>query len=96
MKVYWANGGIATRILDLGTRLKWVVSFTPRSLYPQGKSTWYPLDRGLGVLQSRSGNGGEKKNSQPLSGFNPPPPIIHPVAQRFVAFENFKGDEFGG
>jgi hypothetical protein len=24
-----------------------VVSFTPRPLYPQGKSLWYPLDRKL-------------------------------------------------
>jgi hypothetical protein len=27
-----------------------VVSFTPRPLYPQGKSPWYPLDRRL-VIQ---------------------------------------------
>jgi hypothetical protein len=25
-----------------------VVSFTPRSLYPQGKSPWYRFDRRLG------------------------------------------------
>jgi hypothetical protein len=46
-----------------------VVSFTPRPLYPQGKSPWYPLDRRLGGPQSRSGRDGEEKNSQP-------PPII--------------------
>jgi hypothetical protein len=40
-----------------------VVSFTPRSLYPKGKSPWYPLDRKLGGPQSRSGRGGEEKNS---------------------------------
>jgi len=34
MKVYWASGGIAPRILTLGTRLRWVVSFTPRPPYP--------------------------------------------------------------
>jgi hypothetical protein len=28
-----------------------VVSFTPRPLYPQGKSPWYPLDRRLGGPQ---------------------------------------------
>jgi hypothetical protein len=28
-----------------GTRWRWVVSFTPWRLYPQGKSPWYPLDR---------------------------------------------------
>jgi hypothetical protein len=45
----------------------------------QGKSNWYPLDRWLGGPQSRSGRGGEEKNSQPLSGLEPP--IIQPVAQ---------------
>jgi hypothetical protein len=34
--------------LDLGTRWRWVVSFKPRSLYPQGKNPRYPLDRRLG------------------------------------------------
>jgi hypothetical protein len=43
------SGGTAPRILDLGTRWRWVVSFTPRPLYRQGKSTWYPLDKRLGV-----------------------------------------------
>jgi hypothetical protein len=45
MKTYWGSGGIAPRIHDLGTRWRWVVSFTPRPLYTQGKSPWYPLDR---------------------------------------------------
>jgi len=36
--------------------------------YPQGKSSWYPLDRRLGWHQSHSGRGGEEKNSQPPSG----------------------------
>jgi hypothetical protein len=36
-----------------------VASFTPRPLYPQEKSPWYPLDRRVGGPQSRSGRGGE-------------------------------------
>jgi hypothetical protein len=40
MKTYWGSEGIAQRILELGTRWRWVVSFTPRPLYPQGKSPW--------------------------------------------------------
>jgi len=56
----------------LGTRWRWVVSFTPRPLYPQGKSPRYALDRRLGGPQNRSGYGGEKKNSQPLPGLDPP------------------------
>jgi hypothetical protein len=59
-----------------------VVSFTPRLLYPQGKSPWYPLNRRLDGLQRRSGRGGEEKNSQPLPGLEPP--IIQPVAQRYT------------
>jgi hypothetical protein len=73
------NGCIAPCILYLGTRWRWVVSFTPRPLYPKGKSLSYPLDRRLGGPQSRSGRGGEEKNSQPLPGLEPP--IIQPIAQ---------------
>jgi len=46
--MYWGSGGIAPCILDLGSRWRWVVSFTLRLLYPQGKSPWYPLVRRLG------------------------------------------------
>jgi hypothetical protein len=49
MIAYWETGGMVPRILDLGTRWRWVVSFTPLPLYPQGKSPWYPLDRRLGL-----------------------------------------------
>jgi hypothetical protein len=58
-----------------------VISFTPRPLYPQEESPWYPQDRRLGRPQSRSGSGGEK-NSQPLPGLEPL--IIQPVAQRYT------------
>jgi hypothetical protein len=33
---------------------------------PEVKSPWYPLDRRLGGPQSRSGDGGEQENYQPL------------------------------
>jgi hypothetical protein len=71
MKTYWGSGGIAPRILDLGTRWRWMVSFTPRPLYPQGKNPWYTLNRRLGEPQNRSWYGGEKKNSQPPPGIEP-------------------------
>jgi hypothetical protein len=44
MEVYLGSGGVAPLILDLGTTWRWVVNFTPRPLYFQGKSPWYPLD----------------------------------------------------
>jgi hypothetical protein len=58
----------------------WVVSFTPRPLYSQGKSPWYPVDRRLDGPQSLSGRGGEEKNSQPLLQVETL--INQPVAQR--------------
>jgi hypothetical protein len=71
MKTYWGSGGTVPRILDVGTRWRWVVCFTPRPFYPQRKSPRYPLDRRLGGLQSRSGRGGEEKNWQPAPGIEP-------------------------
>jgi hypothetical protein len=54
MKLYLGNGGIAPRIHNPDDRWRWVVSFTPRSLYPQGKSPWYPPDRRLCGFHSYS------------------------------------------
>jgi hypothetical protein len=54
MKAYWRSEGIAPHILDLGTRWRWVVTFTSWPLYPQEKSSWYPLDRRLGGPQSQT------------------------------------------
>jgi hypothetical protein len=71
IKTYWGSGGIVPRILELGTRWRWVVSFTPRPLYPQVKSPWYPSDRRLGGPRSRSGRGSEEKNSQLPPGTEP-------------------------
>jgi len=66
MKAYWRSGGRASRIIDLDTRCKWVVSFTLRPLYRQGKSPRYPLDRRLAGSHTLFGRGGEEINSQPL------------------------------
>jgi len=44
-------------IFNLGIRWRWVDTFTPRPLYPQGKSPWYPLDRRLGGPQDTAVNG---------------------------------------
>jgi hypothetical protein len=76
------SGGIAPRILNLGTGWRWVVSFTLQPLYFRGKSPWYLLDRRLAGPQSRSGHGDEEKNSEPLPGLESP--IIQPIAQRYT------------
>jgi len=72
MEAYWRSGGIAQRIRDLCNRWRWVVSVTFWPLYPQVKSLWYPLDRWLGGLQSRSGRGGEEINSHASAGTRTP------------------------
>jgi len=59
-----------------------VVSFTPRPLYPQGKSLRYPLDRKLGGPQSLSGRGGEENNFKPTPGIESA--IAQPVASRYT------------
>jgi hypothetical protein len=46
MKTYWGSGGIAPRILNLGNRCRWVVSFTPRQLYPRVRAPGIPSVRG--------------------------------------------------
>jgi hypothetical protein len=82
MKAYWGNRSIALRILNLGIRWTWVVSFMLRSFYPQGKIPYYPLDRRLGWTESRSGRSSEEKISQSLPWFELP--IIQPLVQRYT------------
>jgi hypothetical protein len=84
MKAYWGSGDIAPRILHLSTRWKRVISFTTLLICPppQGNNPWYPLDRGLGRPQNRSGHSGKEKNFQPLPGLESL--IIQSVAQRYT------------
>jgi hypothetical protein len=44
--------GYGFTVLDLGTRRRWVLRFTPLPLYLRENSPWYPLDRRLSVPQS--------------------------------------------
>jgi hypothetical protein len=78
----WGSEGIAPRILTTAINGgEWSAS-RPCRFYPQGKSPRYPLDRRLGGPQSRSGRGGEEKNSQPLPELEPS--IIKPITQRYT------------
>jgi hypothetical protein len=54
---------------------------TPAAL-PRGNNPRYPFDRKLGGHHSRSGQGVEEENSQPLPGLETP--IFQPVAQRYT------------
>jgi hypothetical protein len=69
----WGSGCIDPHFLNIGTSWRWVVSFTPPSLYPQGKSSWFPLVRKLGGPQSWSGRRGEEKILDPTETRTPTP-----------------------
>jgi len=43
IKMYCGSRFIAPRIIKLGVRRMWVVSFTPQPLYPRGKKLRCPL-----------------------------------------------------
>ena len=59
MKTYEGNSGIALLTLNLGSKWRWVVSFTPRPIYPLGKLS-YELNKGLVGSQSWFGRFGEE------------------------------------
>jgi hypothetical protein len=63
-----------------------VVSFTPRPLYPRGKSPRYPLDRRLGGPQSRSARRGEEKILDPTGTRIPTSSVVQPVASRYTDY----------
>jgi len=79
MKAYCGSVAFLTSALDGG---EW-------SALPPGKNPCYPLSRRLGGLQSRSGRGGEEKNSWLLPGIEPP--FIQPVAQRYTSELSSRG-----
>jgi hypothetical protein len=58
-------------IIDLSTRLRWIVSFTSRSLYPLRRNPRYPFHRRLCGLHNRSGRCGVEKNLLALPGIEP-------------------------
>jgi hypothetical protein len=64
MKTYRGSCSTAPRIRNLGTRRRWVFSFTPRPLYPMDKGYRFPLNSRLGGPQSRPRRGGKDKRSQ--------------------------------
>jgi len=63
--------------IDLGTRCRWVVSFTPPPLYSQGKSPWRIAgwECPWAVLDTVV----KRKFSSPRRELNPRTPIVQPV-----------------
>jgi hypothetical protein len=61
----------SSTILDLGTRWRWVVSFTPWPFYPPRKEPLISIGQEAGWTQKQSGHSGEEKNLLPLPGIEP-------------------------
>jgi hypothetical protein len=72
----WVSGGIAP-LIYLGTRWRWLVSFTLQPLYRRRSSPRYPLKKRLSGPQSHSGLCGESKKIP----FNVPTENLTPVIQ---------------
>jgi hypothetical protein len=87
MKAYWGSGGISPRILDLGTRWRWVVSFTSQPLYPQGKSPGTHLLEDLVGSRAVLDAVVKKKIPGPRRKSNPKTPIVQPVSLVAVPIE---------
>jgi hypothetical protein len=60
----------------ISTTWRWVVSFTPRPLYPRGNSPPFPLDRRLGETQSRSEWRGQEEILDPTGTRTPTDPLV--------------------
>jgi hypothetical protein len=73
VKAKRGNGSMAPLILDLGSRRRWVVNFTPQEMNPQ-----CTMNRKLGWIHSQSGHFAEEKNLLLLPGIEPQ--IILPIA----------------
>jgi hypothetical protein len=64
MKAYWGSEDLTPRILNLGTRWRWVVSFTLQPLYCQGNSPGCPLV--WGWIAPRGGKANRNKWITPI------------------------------
>jgi hypothetical protein len=63
MTAYRRSENMAPLILNIGVRYIWMLSFTPRSIYCQGRSQRYALNRMVcGRSKGRSGRFGKTKN----------------------------------
>jgi hypothetical protein len=68
--------------LNLDTRWRWVVNFTPRLLYHRAKIPRYPLDRRLAGPQSRSRSWKVQKNLLALPELGTSHPVRNPSLYR--------------
>jgi hypothetical protein len=59
------------RILNLGSKWWWLISFAPRPLYYQESRLWFPSYKCAESAQGRSGRYGEENDHLSLQGIEP-------------------------
>jgi hypothetical protein len=84
MKTYWRNGGLAPRILDLGTRRRWVVTFTPRQHYPREADPGTNCIEGWVDNRAVLDTAGKTKIPSPHRESNTRTPIVQHLAQPYT------------
>jgi hypothetical protein len=84
MKAYWGSGSIAPCILDLGTKLRWVVSITSRPHYPRERVPGTHWIGGWVVPRAVLEAVVKRKFPRPRRKSNPRTPIVQLVAQRYT------------
>jgi hypothetical protein len=78
------SGCIDPHLLELSTSWRWVVTFMPLLLYPQGKRTWYPLDRRLGWTLQLVWMIWRNEKLWPYQNSNPNPSVVQPTGSRYA------------
>jgi hypothetical protein len=84
MKTYWGSGCIAPRILEHGTRWRWVVSFTLRPLCPKERTPGTHWIGGWVGSRTVLETVVKRKFPSPLRESKTRTPIVQPVAQRYI------------
>jgi hypothetical protein len=75
---------IEPHFLDLSTSWRWVVSFTPQPLYPQGKNCRYPLDKRLRGPPKPFCTMWRRENYWPYLDSNSVLSVVQPVASLYT------------
>jgi hypothetical protein len=79
----WGSGCIDPHFIDLSISWRWVVSFTPRSLYPRGKTSPVPIVCGW-VDHRASLDFMKKWKFLSQRDSNPDSSVLQPVASRYT------------
>lgn len=77
----WGRGDVTTRILNLATRWRSLVSFMPRPFYPRGKIRRFPFVRKQVVPRADQDAMQKREISQPCWELNPDSKAIQLIVQ---------------